>query len=467
MVDDRIQIKTLCWLAVLAGIIRLSFIFRPIGYDEALSFLVFGCKPLKESLTNYVIPNNHLFHTFLVHMVTAVLPPYPWIIRLPAFIAGVVMVPCSYFVFELLYSPQIALLASGMITASSILVEYSVSARGYTLMIVCFLLSLGAMLKVMRDDRFKWWFLFVISSVLGFYTMPVMIYPFGFTLLLIPLVFKTRINKKFVNKFLLAILIISLVVFILYLPVVCKTGINRLVEIPTFRPIPLSEIGQRMNILFLKIYAMWNRDLFLPLEIIFIISFFISLFKGRFREKNRTILLSATVATVGLILLTRMVPFPRCFLFLLPMYLGMISSGLHEIISFRRRGVMYFLSGLLILFMCLGIGVKKGIYHSDVEGRLKAPEGIIYVLRKILRPGDKVLAYYPVDAIVSYYFFLYRLPYTYLDVNFQQAKRIFAVLQNGQDLDYLLGKFTISKTAGDFREILNLGEVQIYLAYLE
>ncbi|RKY36024.1 MAG: hypothetical protein DRP73_04055, partial [Candidatus Omnitrophota bacterium] len=278
MVDDRIQIKTLCWLAVLAGIIRLSFIFRPIGYDEALSFLVFGCKPLKESLTNYVIPNNHLFHTFLVHMVTAVLPPYPWIIRLPAFVAGVVMVPCSYFVFELLYSPQIALLASGMITASSILVEYSVSARGYTLMIVCFLLSLGAMLKVMRDDRFKWWFLFVISSVLGFYTMPVMIYPFGFTLLLIPLVFKTRINKKFVNKFLLAILIISLVVFILYLPVVCKTGINRLVEIPTFRPIPLSEIGQRMNILFLKIYAMWNRDLFLPLEIIFIISFFISLF---------------------------------------------------------------------------------------------------------------------------------------------------------------------------------------------
>jgi len=229
----------------------------------------------------------------------------------------------------------------------------------------------------------------------------------------------------------------------------------------------LSEIGQRMNILFLKIYAMWNRDLFLPLEIIFIISFFISLFKGRFREKNRPILLSATVATVGLILLTRMVPFPRCFLVFLPMYLGMISSGLHEIISFRRREVMYFLSGLLILFMCLGIGVKKGIYHSDVEGRLKAPEGIIYVLRKILRPGDKVLAYYPVDAIVSYYFFLYRLPYTYLDVNFQQAKRIFAVLQNGQDLDYLLGKFTISKTAGDFREILNLGEVQIYLAYLE
>ncbi|MCD6081165.1 MAG: glycosyltransferase family 39 protein [Candidatus Omnitrophica bacterium] len=467
MVDERIQIKTLCWLTVLAGIIRLSFIFRPIGYDEALSFLVFGSKPLKEALTNYVIPNNHLFHTFLVHMVTAVLPPYPWIIRLPAFIAGVVMVPCSYFVFELLYSSRIALLVSSMIAASSILVEYSVNARGYTLMIVFFLLSLGAMLKVMTEDRFKWWFLFVISSILGFYTMPVMIYPFGFTLLLIPLVFKTRINKKFVNKFLLAILIIGLGVFILYLPVICKTGINRLVEISTFKPIPLSEIAQRMNVLFLKIYAVWNRDLFSPLEIIFIVSFFISLFKGRFRDKNRAILLSAIVATVGLILLTRLVPFPRCFLFLLPIYFGMISSGLHEIISFRRKGVMYFLSGLLILFMYLGIGMKKGIYHSDVEGRLKDPERIIYVLKRILRPGDKVLAYYPVDAIVSYYFFLHRLSYTYLDVNFQQAKRIFAVLQSGQDLDYLLGKFTISKTAGDFREILNLGEVQIYLAYLE
>ena len=58
-------------------------------FDEAFTFLRFASQPLLEGLTTYAEPNNHLFHTLLVHISTSLFGDQPWAIRLPALLAGV------------------------------------------------------------------------------------------------------------------------------------------------------------------------------------------------------------------------------------------------------------------------------------------------------------------------------------------------------------------------------------------
>lgn len=465
MIKNRLSVNLLWVVAIFAIVIRLMFLFRPMGYDEAFSFLMFASQPLKVSLRSCIVPNNHFFHTLLVHMITKILPPYPWAIRLPALIAGIAIVPFGYLAFKTIYCKEVGFLVVSLIAGSSILIEYSVNARGYTLMILFFLLGLWLLWQALKKNRLILWMGFILISALGFYTIPVMLYPFTFSLLSSLFVYRGEMDKRKLIKFCIAVSTTAIVVGLLYLPVVCKTGIDYLSKNPTFKPHPLSGVIQSMEELVFKIYSNWHRDLFYPIKIIFLVLFSLSLFTAEFKKINRIFLFSGIATALGLILITRRIPFPRCFLYLLPVYFGMIASGLYSVIQKHRNSAVIFMCISVIIFMGLGLFIKGEIYNSDVGGRLQAPEKIVYIISGLLKPGDKVLAYCPVDAILGYYFFLHRLPYTFLDLDLKTAERLFVVLRTGQDLNYVWEKFPESKTFGKFWQILKMDDIRIYLSF--
>ena len=66
--EDKAHLLSLFIIMLIAVTIRLLYLFEPILRDEAYTFVNFAQKPLFIGLSYYSTPNNHLFNTFLVHL---------------------------------------------------------------------------------------------------------------------------------------------------------------------------------------------------------------------------------------------------------------------------------------------------------------------------------------------------------------------------------------------------------------
>ena len=159
--------------------VRLRFINQPMRYDESATVLGYASKPFYIGLSIYNEPNNHLFHTLLVHISIALLGSAAWAVRLPALIAGTLLCPLTYAAARRFSNSMAALLAAAFVSASSILIEYSTNARGYTLVCCATLALLVAGFETLRRASPYWFLLFGLTAFLGFWTIPIFLFPYG------------------------------------------------------------------------------------------------------------------------------------------------------------------------------------------------------------------------------------------------------------------------------------------------
>jgi hypothetical protein len=89
------------------------------------------------------------------------------------------MVPTAYFFAKRFYSQETAVLSSTLVAIFPILVQYSVLARGYIIigLITLLLFIVGDYVRT-KTNRFACLLIAVLSG-LGFYTIPIMLFPFG------------------------------------------------------------------------------------------------------------------------------------------------------------------------------------------------------------------------------------------------------------------------------------------------
>jgi hypothetical protein len=100
-------------LVVVGAGLRLPFLFQRMSHDEAETFVLFASRPLGTALSHYPFPNNHVFHTLLVHLSTGAFGNAPWVVRMPAFVAGLLLIPATFLAVERLYSRSAGLVAAG------------------------------------------------------------------------------------------------------------------------------------------------------------------------------------------------------------------------------------------------------------------------------------------------------------------------------------------------------------------
>jgi hypothetical protein len=166
---------------------RLVLLRAPMQYDEAYTYVAFASRSFFSILTDYHLPNNHVLHTLLVRLSVLLFGPEPWAIRLPAFTAGLLMIPAAWLAARALFSRSSGIFAAGLVSAWPYLVEYGANARGYTLVCLFALLLLALIPSLLsRRDAFAWTLAGLLTG-LGFFTIPVMLYPAGifFTMLLL------------------------------------------------------------------------------------------------------------------------------------------------------------------------------------------------------------------------------------------------------------------------------------------
>lgn len=121
------------FITLIALVLRVLLINQPIRYDEAYTFIFYASRLLNNILANYSAPNNHILHTLLVAVAYHLLGASPWIVRLPALVAGTLSVPAAYIAARRFFSSNQSLAAAALIAVTPGLIAYSANGRGYTM----------------------------------------------------------------------------------------------------------------------------------------------------------------------------------------------------------------------------------------------------------------------------------------------------------------------------------------------
>lgn len=150
----------------------------PLGVDEGWTAGQYVLEPFRVAATKYDEPNNHILHTILAWTFHRLVGPSVVALRIPAFLSWCLLLSAVWWFVRQESSWLAAALATTFVGTSRFLVEYGSSARGYVLVLLLFMLALlvGRTL-VRRPGSNLRWALWAILLALGFFTVPVMVFP--------------------------------------------------------------------------------------------------------------------------------------------------------------------------------------------------------------------------------------------------------------------------------------------------
>src|SRR6266542_1301315 len=350
-------------LIIIAIAARLAFLNQPMRYDEALCFNEFASRAPYYGLSFYPEPNNHLLNTLLMHVAYAVLGNQPWVLRLPALIAGVLLVPATYGLGRLLYGRGAGLAAAGLVAASSYFVEYSTNARGYTLAALCCVTMFALGVVAVRRDSLATLLAGAVVAAAGIYAVPTTVY--GVVVACAWLAIELRRSRPVhisLSTVVVVLLLMMLLVALVYLPVVLVAGclVATIAELQRQKvPVALLAVG----------------------------------------------------ACLALVVVQRVAPFERVWLFLLPLYFVVGAGGLALVA--QRSGAQRMpaqLGGIASLVVAVGLAaltISSGSVIASAEtGVFPDAEAVATTLRdRGIGPRDAVLTELPASLPELQYYF--------------------------------------------------------------
>lgn len=400
---------------------RLVLLRAPMQYDEAYTVAVFAARGVWASLTDYHLPNNHIFHTLLVRLAMQLFGDAPWAVRIPAFLAGWGLILAVYLAGRALFSRRAGLLAAMLVAVWPFLVGYSINARGYSLLAFFTLLLFALAPVLLQGNRFAW-LLAALLGGLGLFTVPVMLYALGVWFLwLVFLAWRQRGQAGMPFPALLAALAgcglgMLLLAGIGYLPALVVSGPALLFGNPFVLPVGVETWQRTFWSAAAGVVNLTALDVPGWLRVLVAAGMLLSVFAGRgglARRLGHPTL--ALVLFLGVIIpLQRPDLNPKLFVSLDGLLLLFAADGwcslwerlLPERSRFAALPLAVSLAGLAFFGIQASLPDLPYLLNGD-----KGPEeaAVAYIAARY-QPGDAVLSLFPHDPKVWYYGSRYGIP---------------------------------------------------------
>lgn len=403
-----------------ALLVRWLFLSYPMRYDESYTVVTFASRPWLNLISDYSLPNNHIFHTILVKLSIGLFGDAPWAVRLPAFISGILCIPAGYVLARQLYGRTTALLSAGLISLVPMLIEISTNARGYSQYTLFGLLLFSLGIYLVRHANLAGWLLFGLVSTLGFYTVPFMLYPFGAVCLwMLVSVWIERERTVYGTfgrflKYLVSMgVLVVVVAVLLYSPVILiGTGLQSLIGNPFVTPMSWTEFWPVLGEEMLSTWQKWNFDLTVTARFVLAGGVILSLALHRRISRVRMPLqLTSLLWLAAVVIPMRRNPYDRLWVFLLPLWLTWASAGLLGLFStLKEKPRLVWQNALTIGILVLSLTWSYQRVHDYFPGWQADPgkvEEASTYLSQALQPGDAVAVVFPFDA--QYWYYLGRL----------------------------------------------------------
>lgn len=454
-----IEERTVAYVAAIAaitaaaGVLRAVLLDHPMRYDEAFTFLFFAQSSDPAAWFKYLAPNNHVLHTLGVHAAIRIGGVQPWVIRAPAFLAGVALVPAAaWFAVQLTGRRLAGLCAAALVGASSLLIEYSVNARGYSLVCLAAVAMGIATGAICRDARRKApWIAWIALAAVGMFTIPIMLYPIAIYALLILLQAlvgpgRGKVRGLAVRRLALALCAAGGATIVLYLPVMHVSGLGAVLFNEYLRPVAIGEVLNRLPEVAAAALRHWTRDTSILWEVL-VGGGVLAAGVQAVRRRRLLLGLPALSAIVlgAAALAHRVVPFPRVWLFLLPLVLVCAACGLGELAErFSPRRARW--AGAVSLGLILTVAVwhsaartlaRPFLISEDLRTLVDA-DAVARDLVELYDGRTAVASQVPAFPSLEYYSLLHsRRPFIYyLDPRWP---RVLIVVGSEQTLEGVLG----------------------------
>ena len=458
----KYELPWLLLIMLLGVAIRAYFLGQPMRYDEAYTFLTFVNQSFGY-LFYYPLPNNHVLHTLLVKSSVELFGSHPLTIRLPAFIAGVLNIPLAFLVAKRLSDqPLSGYFAAFCMAIAPFLILFDTMARGYSLLIlVMLLLALGvdALIKGVRLA-----YLVGISGLgaLGLFLMPSFLFPLG------GLYGWYWLRSGFLPRYwLLWPLLTALITLVLYTPVIIANGGidsiigNRFVaslawsdwftRIPQHLSSSYVSLTRGLNPFAVAasavvvtagaIWATWQKDLRAS-SLLFVSLFCVSLF---------------------LIMVKRVIPFDRTWIFLLPAFFIALDAVFAKALGDLSRHFQLFVQVfLLIIAGIFSVNLMKTDAVANYPDTGYFPEApvIAEVLLRQKSPGDEWLATTPAVWPTAFYLWYFGDLEGFMPGRVEpdsQAAQFFVIKPSRYDLSRLAESEIRTKL------LLRLGDAELHI----
>ena len=432
--------------------IRSYYLASPIKYDEAFTYLYYASQPFLTIISNYSYPNNHIFHTILVHFSTLIMGSEEWVIRLPAFLGGIFIIPLVYIFIRRIGNKNAALMAAALCSYSFYLIEFSVNARGYTIITSIFLIQLIlAEILSRKPNRFTW-LVFSFISIIGFWTIPVMIFPFGVVCLwlLFDNVFIKDQEPKWLSlkNLVISIVVVAFFTILIYTPVIVVSGIDSVID----NPYIVSSVSINMLIInicttSINIWEVWHRGFAEIIQWLILIGLGVALYTQR---KCRILLVAIILSSCLLILFKFVMPPTRTWLFLLPLYLGFCSIGMERMLNMMHNKmksiVPVAVSTICLLIVVFGLATIHN--HKYIHKGFDGIEETSLYLKKTIDERDNVLSVISTDIPLLYYFQKHNISFGNFKKPISESEKLFLIVNKvgKQSLDNIVIANKISKS---------------------
>jgi len=307
--------KTTFWiLFVLTFFIKVYFIFNfPLHIDEVFSYIYFINKGFLVSAAYYPGPNNHIFYNLLTSFLENDFLPKKFNIRVLSLIISQSLLILFILFFKKMFQQWTTIFVSFGIAFSAPFFLYSIYGRGYILQFFWIIISLFALQKIIiQVDKIFFRKIFIITSILGFYSIPTFIYPFLSSIFLY-LIFFQKVNYR---HFITDLFLIFIGIFALYLPVFALNGLGTV-----FNSVWVKRLSLEVWIRDFPVFIENLSHFFFDIEGIEIIYFlFLGFIFFRFLFKSKKSFYDYTAfyyvfIPIVLIFIQRVLPPPRVFMY--------------------------------------------------------------------------------------------------------------------------------------------------------
>ena len=455
MREPRDHQLALVWIIALGAALRLMYLNQPMRYDESVTYMYFVRLPWTEALSTYTYPNNHLFHTLLAELSVAIFGNAPWALRLPALLSGILIIPATYAMARALYGAQHALIAAAVVASSGVLVLYSTNARGYGIVVLAFLLLVIVGARLLHQSSVRDWIAFGVIAALGLWTIPVMLYPLGAVTAWLLLSMLIDGKRRELRRLAITLAGTAALTLALYAPVLRREGVAPVTRNQFVTPSGWFDFFAELPRTLAEAVLSWGLGARV-IGVAIVLFAALALIRHQAISRFRIGLpLAAFVWCAWLLVVSHRAPFPRTWLWLLPLMATLASAGAWRMLERsnrvsqlvqRRLGIVavaiaFALAAPLVLSFAVLLDRDTGTYR-DARDAASA-------LSRVLRPDDAIFALIPTNGPLDYYLDRAGVPRGNLFLDAGRARRVFVVVDagEGQTLEHLTRNTLVTDTS--------------------
>jgi len=454
--EESREHRTALVLVTLIGVgLRAIHLGQPMRYDEAVTYMYFVRQPWRDALSLYTYPNNHVFHTALAKLAAMVFGAEPWALRLPAFVAGGLCIPATYAAMRALYDSRTGLFAAAIVAWSGTLTLYSTNARGYTLVVLAFLLLLIAGARILNDETGSAppaWITFAVIAALGLWTVPVMLFPLGAVALWLALNLLVARRSRDLRQLVRTLGVAAGLAFAFYVPVIARQSVAAITRNRFVASTGWFDFFEQLPATVRDALVSWSLGI--PPLVSILLAALAVLALRRHSKVSRFsvgVPLAAFVWCCWLLVVTHRAPFARIWMWLYPLAAALAGAGL-GLVADRRQLLNDFLDrrlpqtlGIVTLIAAASVALSRAVFDSRDTGIYTDADRATVALQRMLQVGDHIIAPIPSNAPLSFYFDRHGVSQEYLAGDEKTARRLFVIVnrREGQTLEGVVPRSVI------------------------